>query len=142
VGWYATLMFRLDRVGTLKALVEKWCPQNCTTEKNYETSLAELLRQELPEGIKITPQHSQGRFRADLVIDDRLIVEIKYNLDSTDKYHRLVGQIITYKDWPGKVILILTGQADPDLKNELYSRLKKEGLLDSVWDDKVIVIEK
>lgn len=142
MGFFDTINFRLDRVGTLKSLIEKWRPDNCSTEKVCETSLTEFLRQELPEGIKITPQYSQGRFRADIMIDDRLIVEIKYNLDTTDKYHRLVGQIITYKDWTGKVILILTGQADPDLKNELYSRLRKEGLLDSVWDDKVIVIEK
>ena len=101
-----------------------------------------FLRRELPEDTKITPQYAQGRFRADLVIDDRLVVEIKYNLDSTAKYQRLIGQVAAYKDWKGQVILLLTGKTDPDLKKELNSYLKKEGLRDSILEDKVIVIEK
>ena len=145
MGLFDTVKFRLDRVGTLKKLVDKWRPRNCTTEKDYETSLTAFLRRELPEDTKITPQYAQGRFRADLVIDDRLVVEIKYNLDSTAKYQRLIGQVASYKDWKGQIILLLTGKTDPDLKKELNSYLKKEGLRDSVFimqEDKVIVIEK
>lgn len=145
MGLLSTIKFRFDRVGTLKALLDKWRPRNCTTEKAYENSLTTFLRRELPEDTKITPQYAQGRFHADLVIDDRLVVEIKYNLDTTAKYQRLVGQIATYKDRKGQVILLLTGKTDLDLKKELTSYLKKEGLRDSLilmQEDKVFVFEK
>lgn len=145
MGLFSTIKFRFDRVGTLKALLDKWRPRNCTTEKAYENSLTTFLRRELPEDTKITPQYAQGRFHADLVIDDRLVVEIKYNLDTTAKYQPPVGQIATYRDWKGQVILLLAGKTDPDLKKELTPYLKKEGLRDSLilmQEDKVFVFEK
>ena len=132
-----------DPVAVLTALLDKWRPRKCETENDYETSLYTFLHKEL-EDHQITKQSGKGRFHADLVIDDKFIIEIKHNLDTTAKYQRLKGQVMEYKEWAGKVILLLIGKADQNLKKDLASFLKKEGLRDS-WDmsgDKVLVIYK
>ena len=132
-----------DRVKVLTSLFSKWHPRNCKSEKDYENSLYSFLNKEL-EGHQITKQYAFGRFRADVVIDGRLIIEIKYNLNSTAKYRSLLGQLAEYKKWPGRIILLLVGKTDPNLKEQLTSHLEEEGLCDtsSYEIDKVTVHEK
>ena len=133
----------LDSVRALTSLLNKWHPRKCKAEKDYENSLYSFLNKEL-EGHQITKQYALGRFRADLVIDNKLIIEIKYNLDTPAKYRNLLGQLAEYIGWDGRIILLLVGKTDPDLKERLNSYLKKEGLCDtlSYERDKVTVYEK
>ena len=143
MGLTDKLKWGWDPVAALTALLDKWRPRKCETEKDYETSLYTFLHKEL-EDRQITKQSGKGRFHADLVIDDKFIIEIKHNLDTTAKYQRLKGQVMEYKEWTGKVILLLIGKADQNLRKDLASFLKKEGLRDS-WDmsgDKVLVVYK
>jgi hypothetical protein len=135
-----------DKIGVMTSLLEKWRPRNCETEKDYENSLYLFLHREL-EDHQITKQPAQGRFHADLVIDDKLIIELKHNLNTTAKYQRLIGQVEEYKNWDGQVILLLIGETDPNLKKQLTSYLKKAGLRDALvpfdfTGDKVTVVEK
>ena len=97
-----------DATGMIEELVRKWRPRGCATEKDYEKSLYEYLHKKL-EAIQVTKQFAKGRIRADIVVGDRVIVELKNNLDSTAKYQRLVGQIAEYKEWPGEIIVVLCG---------------------------------
>jgi len=106
--------------------------------------LNSFLHKEL-EDHQITKQYGIGRSRADLVIDDRLIIEIKYNLNTSAKYQRLLGQLAEYKEWDGRVVLLLVGKTDPNLRKQLTSYLEKEGLCSSMFlheEDKVIIYEK
>jgi hypothetical protein len=144
MGILDKLKWRLDSVKALASLFSKWRPRNCETEKDYENSLASFLHKEL-EDHQITPQYAKGRFHADLVIDDRLIIEIKYNLNTTAKYQRLLGQLAEYKEWPGQVVLLLVGKTDPNLRKQLTAYLKKEGFCGGMFpveEDKVTVYEK
>jgi hypothetical protein len=136
------LKWTWDPVAVLTALLDKWRPRNCETEKEYETSLYTFLHREL-EDRQITKQSGKGRFHADLVIDEKFIIEIKHNLNTTANYQRLKGQVMEYKDWKGKVILLMIGKVEQNLKKDLTSFLKKEGLTDS-WgsEDKVLVVYK
>ncbi len=79
-------------------LIERWEPRRCNTEKEYEKSLAAHLRQELP-GISVTPQYAKGRIKADLLVGEKVIVEIKRDMKSTSNCHRLVGQLSEYVEW-------------------------------------------
>lgn len=144
MGLLHKIKWKLDSAQILTSLFSKWCPRNCKTEKDYENSLYFFLHKEL-EDHQITKQYGKGRFRADLVIDDRLIIEIKYNLSTSSKYQRLLGQLAEYKDWDGRIVLLLIGKTDPNLRKQLTSYLKKEGFCDSIWlheEDKVIIYEK
>ena len=90
-------------VGAVGSIIKRWKPTKCKTEKDYEKSLYAFLHEQLG-GTQITKQYAKGRIRADLVIADRVIVELKNNLDSTAKYQRLIGQLTQYRGlryiWP------------------------------------------
>lgn len=121
-----------DRDGTMKSLIEKWRPRKFDNEKEFEQSLQAFLRRELPDDIDGTPQYAQGRFRADIRVGKDVVIEIKYNLDTTSKLQRLMGQVETYEEWKGTIFLVLTGKTDQDLKSQLTSYLKKRGMTDSL----------
>ncbi len=78
------------------------------------------------------------------MIDERLIIEIKYNLNTTAKYLSLLGQLAEYKKWGGRIILLLVGNTEPDLKELLISYLEKEGFYATYYfeRDMVTVYEK
>ena len=130
-----------DDPDMVASLIKKWKPIDCKTEKGYEKSLYNYLHDKLKD-IQVTKQFAKGRIRADLVVGDKVIIELKNNLDSTSKYQRLIGQISEYKEWDGFIILVLTGNRDKNLRKELDIYLKKEGLIDSLIEDTVIVIDK
>jgi hypothetical protein len=152
MGVLSSIKWKWDKVKALTAVLEKWRPRNCKTEKDFENSLYLLLHREL-ENHQITKQPAQGRFKADLLIDDSLILELKHNLNTTAKYQRLQGQLSEYKKWEGQVVLLLIGETDPNLKKQLLSFLKDQGLRDTFdladpfnilpgTGDKVIIVEK
>ena len=89
--------------------------KRCKTEKDYEKSLVTHLRTELP-GISVTPQYARGRIKADLLVGEKVIVEIKKDMKSTGNCQRLVGQLSEYAGWEGRVVILLVGETDPDLK--------------------------
>ena len=118
-----------DPVSMIISLIEEWKPTKCKTEKAYEKSLYSFLHKKL-EDIQITRQYARGRIRADLVVGDKVIIELKNNLNSTTKYQRLIGQISEYKEWEGHIIILLTGETDPNLKKQLKMYFDREGLND------------
>jgi len=130
-----------DSVGVVVSHLQKWRPRGCSTEKDFEKSLFKYLHEKLPE-IQVTKQYAQGRIRADLMVGGKVIIELKHNLNSTAKYQRLIGQLTEYRDWDGRVVILLTGETDPNLRKELRSFLRREGLTEEDWDAKVAVFEK
>lgn len=135
------LMFHAwDATGMIEKIIKRWKPGKLKNEKAYEKSLYDFLHAKLDD-IQVTKQSAKGRIRADIVVGDKVIVEIKNNLDSTAKYQRLVGQLTEYKSWNGEVIIVLCGKTDRNLRKELDSFLKdfKAG---SFSDAEVRVIQK
>lgn len=133
-----------DSVGFVTKKMESWNPKKCSTEKDYEKSLYQYLHDELGN-LQITKQYAKGRIRADLMIGDKVIVELKHNLDTTAKYQRLIGQISEYKEWDGRVIILLTGKTDLNLRKQIDTFIKREGLGESLFiteETKVTVFQK
>ncbi len=143
MGLFDKLKFKFwDDVAVVTSKLKDWRPRSCKTEKDYENSLYTYLHKELPD-FQITKQYQKGRIRADLVIADKVIIELKNNLNSTSKYQRLIGQLADYKEWEGRIVVLLTGETDINLKKQLNDYLKKEGLTDTGFeDDKVTIFEK
>lgn len=128
-----------DSIKVVTDLINEWQPQNCKIEKDYEKSLYNFLHNKL-EDIQITKQYAKSRIRADLMIGDKVIVELKYNLDTTAKYQRLIGQLSEYKEWDGRVIILLTGETDRNLRKQLDEYLKKEGLAEDILDEGIVTV--
>lgn len=148
MGVLDSLKFKMwDEVSAVVSLLDRWRPRNCKSEKDYENSLYKYLHAELGD-IQITKQYAKGRIRADLVIGTKIIVELKYNLDTTAKYQRLIGQLVDYKEWEGSVVILLTGETDPNLRKQLNEYIEKQkGLLDYtvvgiLTADRVVVFDK
>ena len=113
------------------ALIEKWSPQRFRTEKGYEISLYCFLHDNLKD-FQVTRQYARGRVRADIVVEDHIVLEIKNNLESTTKYHRLIGQLSEFRNWSGHIIVVLCGDTDRNIRKELDrflvdSRMFKDG---------------
>jgi hypothetical protein len=113
-----------DDIGTVASLVKKWEPKKCKTEKDYELSLYVYLHEMLPN-TQITKQYARGRIKADLVVADKIIIELKTNLKTTDQYLKLIGQISQYREWEGKIIILLTGETEISLKKDLMKFCKE-----------------
>lgn len=118
-----------DAGDAIESLIERWVPgPGCEAEKDYEASLYAFLNTELGE-LQVTRRYSRGRSEADIVVADKVIIELKTDLDSTSEFQRLVGQLTEYQDWNMAVIVVLTGQTDANLGKELRARMKKlEGM--------------
>lgn len=128
MGFLDDLKFKVgDKIKFVTSLCEKWSPRKCKTEKDYEVSLYNYLHKELANTkIQITKQFAQGRIKADLLIGDKVIIELKTNLNSTAVYQRLTGQLLQYGEWKGRVIILLTGETEPNLRKELQEFVKKQ----------------
>ena len=125
MGLLDKLKFNLwDDADAIVGLISKWQPKKCATEKDYEKSLYDYLHKELGD-VQITRQYARGRVRADLAAADKVIIELKTNLDTTSKLQRLIGQLNGYESWEGRVVILLTGKTDPNLRKELDRFIKK-----------------
>jgi len=140
MGFLEKLKFNFFDAGDMiKDIIKDWKPGNCMTEKDYEKSLYDFLHRRLDD-IQITKQYAKGRIHADLVVGDKVIIELKNNLNTTSKYQRLIGQLTEYGDWRGQVILVLIGDTDPNLKKQLYKYIEK--VSDDFFEKSIIVVEK
>jgi hypothetical protein len=141
MGFLDGVKFRWDSAGFVTSLMDKWRPRGCKTEKDFENSLYKFLHEHL-DTIQITKQYARCRIRADLVVGDDVIVELKHNLNTTAKYQRLTGQLIEYKEWKGQIVILLTGEVDPNLRKQLKGFIESEEF-DDDWDEgTVTVVEK
>lgn len=133
------IKYNFDSIDYIKNLIMKWEPIDCKTEKDFENSLYNFLHLNLSKA-QITKQYAKGRIKADIVIDEKYIIELKNKLISRSNYQRLIGQLIEYKEWEGSIIVLLIGETDQNFIKEIKSFLKKED--DSLFGTKFTLLEK
>lgn len=120
-----------ERPAAIDAVIKvivAWTPGNLRTERAYEGSLYAYLHACLAD-VQVTRQYAIGRVRTDIMVGDRVLIEIKKDLDTVGKYHRLLGQIADFADWGGDLVVVLCGFTDPHLRKQLDHHLQK-GTLD------------
>ena len=120
------LLFRFwDPLGAASTLVTEWAPpSNCSTEQGMEDSLYGFLQVRLP-GFRITRQYAHDRLKADIVIEEVVAIELKYNLTSASEYNRLIGQLEGYAQWGISLVLVLVGSSDPDISRRVGEHLHR-----------------
>ena len=117
----------------LSDIFKKWRPVNCNKESDYEYKLQKKLRKDLKKfeddnkQIKINTQFGIGRRKVDLMIDKKFLVELKYNLKTTNEFDRLIGQLTEYlKTHEGEnIFLILCGKTEEDILQDIQSFCRK-----------------
>ena len=114
-----------DKFSTICNLIYKWSPKKrYRSEKGYRKDLKEYLSK-VRLGNILTGYSSlnitceQGRTRPDLLIDDKIAVELKMNLRSKTQVDRLIGQISHYVYKGYDVIVVLVGKTKEDKKRDI-----------------------
>jgi len=115
-------------VDTVCDLISEWEPDNASSEAAIEESLHAHLTKHL-RGLDIRRQFPHDRVRADILINEEVAIEIKLDLVTAAEFHRLIGQLDCYARWGVRMVVLLVGQVDPDLKARVEERLLKD------WSD-------
>lgn len=117
-----------DPTGFVEGLLKAWTPEGCCTEREYELDLVAYLKAKHPD-FTIVAQYSRGRSRADIVVEERALIEINRDLATTTQYRRLLGQLDGYKSWGMSVCVVLVGTTDESLLVDLCK------YMDRTFDD-------
>lgn len=123
------LWFRL--IGPVDVVCDRileWAPDDATNEARIEESLHAHLVRRL-KWLDVRRQFPHDRVRADILVNEEVAIEIKRNLVTTAELHRLIGQLDTYARWGVRMVVVLVGEVDPDLKARVEARLLRD------WDD-------
>lgn len=115
------------------SIIKGWKLQKeYTNEDGYRGELIQFLRNEFdkPDWMGTSRQHSiqkeSGRHLADIGIDRRVGVELKFNLKGKAQADRLVGQVTGFlKDYHEGVIVVLCGKTDADKVHYLRDSLRE-----------------
>lgn len=112
-------------VDTVCDLIRKWQPTDTTSETKIEESLYAHLAKRFRRH-DVRRQFRHDRVTADILINEKLAIEIKLNLTKTADFRRLIGQLDCYANWGVRMIVVLVGQVDTDLQRRVEERLQKD----------------
>jgi len=109
-------------------LLERWKPSSFdVNEKKQERELQFWLESQLPE-VPIVAQYGIAKGKADIVIEDSHLIEVKLAFDSASvvEFDRCVGQLERYKQkWVkkerGPVYLVVVGESDAEFRDMLQT---------------------
>lgn len=90
----------------VRDLLNDWRPREYPRENDYTRALFRYLERELPEDVDIEMRTATLRGIPDILIDDRLVLELKVNPEK-DERDRLIGQCCGYsREWVTWAIVI------------------------------------
>jgi hypothetical protein len=142
MAWLDKVKFKFwDDVEAVTSLLERWKPRKCKKEKDFENSLYKFLNENLGD-VQITKQYAQGRVKADLVVGKSVIVELKTDLNTTVKYQRLIGQLTQYSEWEGRIVVLLTGDTDVNLRKDLDRFIAEQNKMGYGFGRTITVFQK
>ncbi len=140
MGILSKIGFNLNPVGTVMDIINKWKPGKCKTEKDYEKSLYNFLEKQLPD-IEIVKQFGIGRTKVDIAVARKVFIEIKYNLNSTSKLQRLIGQLSLYKKEKDEdLIILLCGDFDKNMMMQLEREVEEQNRKLLLWEPNSVFI--
>jgi len=122
-------------------LLHKWEPQTTDiSEKDHETALIGWLRKWL-EDVPMITQYGIARGKADIVIEDRHLIELKlgFSADNPAEFQRCLGQLETYRQkWVdkdrGPVYLLIVGESDTEFRDILHTWFKHTNAQYVTWN--------
>ena len=117
--------FRLAPFDRVCEAIDSWRPRECKTEKDYERSLVKKLRKELTKQ-EIVPQYGSGRMRVDIMVGEKVPIELKKDLTSTAAYQKTKGQLNEYLRVFNGIILVLCGDVSSDFFRDLERYAKQQ----------------
>lgn len=133
--------FSWDPMGKAIKIISEWQPDGCNTEKDFERSLAEELRLQMPD-VSIQQQYGAARQRVDIVVGKKVAIELKKNLNTTGVYQRLIGQLEHLVEEWDMIFIVICGVVDPDLLHALKRHAEKHNDPYTVLGKSISIIVK
>jgi hypothetical protein len=133
--------YKFDPCGKVAKIIKTWEPKDCKTEKDYEQSLLIELKKNLA-GIKIQSQYGSGSQRVDIVVDDKIPIELKKDLRTSSVLHITIGQLERYLQKWETIFLVLCGSISSENLQSLSDYAEGKQSLLTTYDDSVIIIDK
>jgi len=128
-------------------IVREWHPKKeYRSEAGYRDELLTFIRKELKKGTMWGPperhriRKESGRHLADIGIDEKIGIELKRNLNSQSSLDRLIGQIRRFMRSYGYIIVVLCGEVNEGILDELKIEFK-EYLPSTVWRPETVIEE-
>jgi hypothetical protein len=105
---------------TVSEILDRWEPPGFDYEDDYTEDLYEFLDEELDHDIPIRVRRKTTRGLPDILIDDRLVLELKVEPKKTER-DRLIGQCCDYSvEWVVWAIVIdMPGEKVKELRDLL-----------------------
>ena len=128
--------------------VEKWSPKKAESEAEFRDDLMAYLRQNLAQEDllggrePLSIRKETGRHLADIGIDGKVGIELKYNLNTKSKVDRLFGQIDDYLTGYDSVVIVLCGKTSDDQLDYLKEKVRKMPSKDMFSSKNVEIIVK
>lgn len=142
MSFFESIRFFWDSLGYVTELIEACDLSGCTSERDAEDRLYEYLHEKL-SSTQVVRQYGRARAKVDLMVNDEVMIEIKFGLRTTSEYQRLKGQIDDYLDWKKVLIIVLVGQSDPALVKDLKTFIEKVNTQVVILDEgNIRLIEK
>ena len=115
----------------LRLLLE-WQPSATgLSEKAYEQELQAWLNGKLPD-VPIVAQYGIAKGKADLVIDDSYVIELKmaFTDETLPEFDRCIGQLERYRQkWVdnerGRVYLVIIGKSDSEFRGMVHKAIER-----------------
>jgi hypothetical protein len=103
-------------------ILDRWEPSRFEYEDEYTEDLFDFLDEELGDDIPIEIRHKTTRGLPDILIDDRLVLELKVEPKKTER-DRLIGQCCDYSvEWVTWAILIDMPEDKVDALRDLLDK--------------------
>jgi hypothetical protein len=80
---------------TVSEILDRWEPEGFEYEDDYTEDLYDFLNEELDDDIDVKMRRKTSRGLPDILIDDRLVLELKVEPKKTER-DRLIGQCCDY----------------------------------------------
>jgi hypothetical protein len=121
-------------LANLCRVICKWQPQDFPRERDYRDSLTAYLRANAP-GARIECEYRHLGTTADISVEwdgfistERVLIELKRNLNSKSEFNRLVGQIADLRPHQTPIIVVLCGETSPQWLDRLKATFKPSWL--------------
>lgn len=113
-------------------LLLEWQPSAAgLSEKAYEQELQAWLNKKLAD-VPIVAQYGIAKGKADLVIDDTYIIELKlaFTDETLVEFDRCIGQLERYRQkWVdnerGRVYLVIVGKSDSEFRGMIHKAIER-----------------
>jgi len=111
-------------------LLKKWqCNSADKTENDHEERLHNYLQSHLAD-VPMVTQYGLAKARADIVIEDTHLIELKLGLTDTGEFQRCMGQLEVYKQkWVSKdrgpIYLVIVGDSLSEFRDLLHNWFKE-----------------